>query len=125
MEAVATPYTLVDEYHGVVTLELPAADAARVSKEVAAYFKLKPKEDREPWLVFRQSLDRGTFVQVTAGTDNTCGVQMTGIAVCWGNNEHGQSTPPSGTFQQLALASSYTCGLRPDATMTCWGREVR
>lgn len=38
----------------------------------------------------------GRFVAVEAGTDHSCGVRPTGVTVCWGRNQAGQtSVPPS------------------------------
>ena len=34
------------------------------------------------------------YIQVSAGTDQTCAVTDTGNIVCWGTDEDGQSSPP-------------------------------
>jgi alpha-tubulin suppressor-like RCC1 family protein len=31
------------------------------------------------------------FVQISAGSDHTCGIDVDGYLLCWGNNEHGQA----------------------------------
>ena len=34
------------------------------------------------------------FTEITAGFGHTCGIRQDGGISCWGNNEHGQATPP-------------------------------
>ena len=47
----------------------------------------------------------------------------TATVVCWGANDHGQSSPPEGevlhSHQQRGLA--FACGLRADGSVVCWG----
>jgi hypothetical protein len=39
----------------------------------------------------------GTFVQISAGPDFTCGVKTDGTIACWGNLDSA-FPPPTGTF---------------------------
>jgi hypothetical protein len=50
-------------------------------------------------------------------------VAADGTAVCWGDDEYGQSTPPAGTFTQLSAGEYHTCGLASDGTAVCWGDD--
>ncbi len=43
--------------------------------------------------------------------------------MCWGDNEHGQATPPGGTFVAIAAGGNYSCGIRTDQSIVCWGGE--
>ena len=36
------------------------------------------------------------FTAIDAGAAHTCGLRGDGSAVCWGNNDTGQATPPEG-----------------------------
>ena len=40
---------------------------------------------------------------------------------CWGDDENGQSTPPSTPFSQIAAGRYHTCGLGLDGLARCWG----
>lgn len=62
------------------------------------------------------------YVAISAAGDHLCALRSDGTALCWGDNQTGQSTPPAGeTFTQISSARFYTCGLRPDQTAACWG----
>ena len=67
----------------------------------------------------------GTFSQLSAGSEHTCGVKTDGIVACWGADECGQATPPAGTFSQLSAGSEQTCGVTTDGTVACWGGTAR
>ena len=70
-----------------------------------------------------------TYTFITAGRSHTCAIEANGNAVqtkgtvrCWGNNEFGQSTPPSGVvFAKISAGAYHTCGLKADGTVRCWG----
>ncbi|MEU4163463.1 fibronectin type III domain-containing protein [Actinoplanes sp. NPDC026670] len=79
-----------------------------------------------------------TFIQLTAGTDHTCGVGSDNKAYCWGLLNTGQlgtggstdrsspvavSAPAAGvTFTQLTAGRFFTCGLGSNGKAYCWGR---
>ena len=65
------------------------------------------------------------FEQVSAGGSHTCGVKADGKIVCWGNDDHGQSTPPAGTFRQVSAGESHTCAINADRKVNCWGSNSR
>ena len=58
----------------------------------------------------------GTFLSVSAGGPQACGIDATKQAVCWG----GGDSAPEGTFLAVS-AREHTCGLRTDYTLACWG----
>ncbi|CAL9177238.1 unnamed protein product [Musa hybrid cultivar] len=62
---------------------------------------------------------------IVAGDSHACGISTVGRLICGGNNEAGQSTPPSDSafeFGSLALGSSHTCAVRRyNGTVVCWG----
>jgi Regulator of chromosome condensation (RCC1) repeat len=60
----------------------------------------------------------GTFLQVVAGAEHTCGqVQnladrtKNGAWVCWGDNTYGQAPPSLGVLLSLTAGSRHTCGM--------------
>jgi hypothetical protein len=66
----------------------------------------------------------GTFSQVSAGRNHTCGLKIDGNLVCWGDDAEGQSTPPSGTFIQVSAGGQHSCGIQTDGTLACWGDDA-
>ena len=42
------------------------------------------------------AIPKTEFTSVSAGRHHTCGVRTDGSVACWGNDEWGQSTPPTG-----------------------------
>jgi len=58
---------------------------------------------------------------LTAGYHYACGIIADNSVVCWGNNDYGQSSPPSGAFTQISAGSHHTCGLKTNGSIACWG----
>lgn len=71
--------------------------------------------------------EKGDWLMVSASTDDfACGLRLDGTASCWGQNDHGQTTPPEGqTFITIETLSATACGLRADGEVACWGNEAR
>jgi alpha-tubulin suppressor-like RCC1 family protein len=63
----------------------------------------------------------GTFTQISASSQYTCGLKSDGTIACWGSNEYGRATPPTGTFTQISAGVYHGCGLRSDGLLACWG----
>ena len=61
------------------------------------------------------------FTSISAGDYHTCGIVGTGVVVCWGDNDDGQSTPLGGIFVSVSAGTDYTCGVRETGSMVCWG----
>jgi alpha-tubulin suppressor-like RCC1 family protein len=82
------------------------------------------------------------LIQLTAGSDHTCGLTAVGVAWCWGSDEFGQ-LGDSGTsnnaqspvqvdtsdmsgetaFILLAAGANHTCGLTGQGRSWCWGSD--
>jgi alpha-tubulin suppressor-like RCC1 family protein len=61
-------------------------------------------------------------VVVAVGALHACGLRQDGVALCWGNNEHGQLDVPDGErFIALTAGAYFSCGLRDDGRVRCWG----
>ena len=65
----------------------------------------------------------GGVASVSAGGVHTCGVRTGGSVECWGNDEEGQSTPPSGGFASVSAGFGHTCGVRTGGSVECWGND--
>ena len=63
----------------------------------------------------------GTFSQVSAGGQHTCGLETDATLACWGANGFGQAAPPAGTFNRVSAGYEHTCALRTSGYWTCWG----
>jgi len=63
------------------------------------------------------------FRQVSATYRYACGVTAGGSVVCWGNNDHGQASPPTGTFVQVSAGGEHACGVKTGGTVACWGND--
>ncbi|HEX9582676.1 MAG TPA: Ig-like domain-containing protein [Gemmatimonadales bacterium] len=75
-----------------------------------------------------------TFASVSAGGAHTCGLDVNGVAYCWGANNGGQlgngtlatSVTPRRIvgdlrFSSLTAGQHYTCGLTAAGAAYCWG----
>ena len=65
------------------------------------------------------------FIAITAGSRHSCGVKADNTAICWGDNDYGQTTVPTGRFNTVAatFGSAHTCGIKTDNTAICWGND--
>ncbi|KAK1285682.1 putative serine/threonine-protein kinase-like protein CCR3 [Acorus calamus] len=68
--------------------------------------------------------------ELVAGDSHVCGVdRLSGLIICKGNNESGQSNAPSAPafeLSRLALGANHSCALRrSNGTVVCWGGRFR
>ena len=63
----------------------------------------------------------GTFLEVAAGEEHSCGLRTDGTITCWGLDYYGETEAPSGTFTAVIAGGNYSCGLRTDRSVVCWG----
>ena len=61
---------------------------------------------------------------LSAGLYHVCGLTNSGEAICWGDNDDGEASPPGGTFEAINSGYSHTCALREDGEVVCWGRNA-
>uniref|UniRef100_A0A2N9HPE6 non-specific serine/threonine protein kinase n=1 Tax=Fagus sylvatica TaxID=28930 RepID=A0A2N9HPE6_FAGSY len=66
---------------------------------------------------------------LVAGESHACGLTMTGILVCKGNNGSGQLDVPLSSayeFLGLALGANFTCAIKlRNGLVACWGGKTR
>ena len=62
-------------------------------------------------------------IAVSSGGRHSCALHKTaGSILCWGDNEHGQASPPTtGTYTAIASGETHTCAIRSDGNVVCWG----
>lgn len=79
-----------------------------------------------------------TFSSLSAGGAHTCGILLTGLTSCWGNNVGGQlgnggnidrfePSPITGEHEFIQISSStvaHTCGLKANGEVWCWGQGL-
>lgn len=75
------------------------------------------------------------FSSISAGGVHTCGINVDGLTMCWGNNQVGQlgvgsnqdkfePAPTIGSHQFIQVSAStfnHTCGLKANGEVWCWG----
>jgi hypothetical protein len=77
------------------------------------------------------------FSSLATGVAHMCGLDDTGVAMCWGANEGGQLGDGSRTdrsspvpvrielrFSSLTAGSAHTCGLAGGGIPLCWGQNL-
>ena len=75
-----------------------------------------------------------SFARIAAGANHACGVDVGGVAYCWGLNSSGQLGDSSSTdryaphvvarglsFASVTAGGAHTCGILTDSTVYCWG----
>jgi len=69
-----------------------------------------------------------SMLSLVAGKSHVCGIAMSGLIICKGNNDSGQLDIPSNTpfhYSGLALGGNYTCALqRNNGSVVCWGGQI-
>jgi alpha-tubulin suppressor-like RCC1 family protein len=91
-----------------------------------------------PYYAAGQPPGGGTFVQISAGNEHSCGIKTDGSTICWGLDANGEvggkiarsplyyaSGPPpgGGTYLQVSAGASHSCGIRNDGSVLCWGSD--
>ena len=63
------------------------------------------------------------YVDITAGSNFSCGLLGNGSIVCWGDNTDGQLNVPAGTYKSVDASAfqNNVCAIRTDDTLACWG----
>ena len=65
-----------------------------------------------------------SWSSISSGYLHTCGLLSDGVAICWGNNDFGQGSPPrNGRFMAISSGWDHTCALPEGGTPFCWGND--
>ena len=67
------------------------------------------------------SSNTGGFTAISAGTWHSCALRTDGTIACWGDNDDGQSDPPTGTYIAVSTGYNHSCAVGADGAITCWG----
>jgi len=62
-----------------------------------------------------------TFVTISLTADHACGIKPDGTLACWGDNWHGEATPPEGQFVSITTGNRHSCAVGVDGQIQCWG----
>ena len=78
--------------------------------------------------------DSSLWVDVSTGGRHTCGINVDGSILCWGDNTYGQigngSTAQvkspvmvggNSTWSDVSAGGFHTCGIKNDGSLWCWG----
>ena len=63
----------------------------------------------------------GPFRTFSRGTDHVCALRNDRSIACWGDDDHGQASPPSGRYWIISSGENGSCALRSDDAAVCWG----
>ena len=61
--------------------------------------------------------------QVTSGQGFACMLPAAeeAVAVCWGLDTAGETSPPSVTFTEISAGMAHACGIESGGDLRCWG----
>jgi S1-C subfamily serine protease len=127
---------------GVNTLKIFESGDGRPVEGIGLVVAISEVKDRMGSLEKDSLAD--SFISVSAGQFNTCGLKTDRSVVCWGNDFERQSSGDSmltlltsmitgeysdrrtqattaGSFASVSAGSWYTCAVKTDGAVICWG----
>jgi hypothetical protein len=71
----------------------------------------------------RMSTSSDYFTHISSGGNSSCGLEAGGWIVCWGDDEYGESDPPTGRFVAVSVGSGgQSCAIESNLLrVACWG----
>ena len=67
------------------------------------------------------NLGANVYVEVSAGSEHSCGTRADGTTVCWGSNHSGELEVPAGEYRTVFAEGRHSCGIKTDGAAVCWG----
>ena len=62
------------------------------------------------------------YIDVSYGSNHACALHVTGSIYCFGDPEHGKTTPPEGEFESVSSGEHGSCAIQEeDGKIVCWG----
>ena len=62
------------------------------------------------------------YMDVSYGSNHACALHVTGTIYCFGDPEHGKTTPPDGVFESVSSGEHGSCAIsEEDGKIVCWG----
>jgi len=61
---------------------------------------------------------------IDSGNTHSCGIDLQGSALCWGDNDFGQLNAPTDVSNFVSISASrgfHSCGLTSEGQVICWG----
>lgn len=77
----------------------------------------------EPTLVAQSDGSLEGYSALAGGDEFTCGLELEGTIVCWGDDSFGQLAAPAGAYTQVTAGAQHACGLTDAGEIVCWGSE--
>ena len=75
-------------------------------------------------MLLLNSNKRAQLTGTTVGNEHTCGLRLSGRAVCWSYFRREGGKGKAGPFTQISAGWYHTCGLRRSGKAVCWGWKV-
>ncbi len=91
-----------------------------IAMEVAEGYEVtEPPPEPEPVPV---AIPADGYIDVSYGSNHACALHVTGTIYCFGDPEHGKTTPPEGVFESVSSGDDGSCAIREeDGKIVCWG----
>ena len=91
-----------------------------VEMEVAeGYEPILPPSEPEPVPI---AIPADGYTDVSYGSNHACALHVTGTIYCFGDPEHGKTTPPEGEFKSVSSGEHGSCAIRKGGgRIVCWG----
>ena len=107
-----------------LSIEEPITSMTEPAAIATAVPEISPTR-RPPVIASLETENTADPLSLSAGGAHNCMLPLEGLAVCWGSDEVGQSSPPEGmTFTQVSSGGWHTCALQHDGTPVCWGANL-
>jgi len=70
------------------------------------------------------NVPNAAFVEISAGTEHTCGMVFEGLIECWGSSNFWTATPPTERSISVASGDEFSCALLETGEIECWNTSI-